>query len=235
LAGSHESVVQGSLSSQLGAPDPTHFPAEQLSTNVHLLLSSHGVVSSSGGLLHTPAVHEFRVHSLLSLQLGPPVPAQVPLVQTSPDVQPFSSSQAVPFASLVKTQPVEALQLFDVHGLLSSHFSWVPPTHAPFEHLSPIVHTLLSLHATPLFGVYAQPVVGLQLSVVQGLLSLQLSFVPGPHAPAAVHLSPVVQAFPSLQAAPVNATCLQGAAAFAGSQLSAVQGLLSSQFKGAPP
>jgi hypothetical protein len=75
----------------------------------------------------------------------------------------------------------------------------------------------------------------LQLSLVHGLLSLQLTLTPPPQTPVALHFSPVVHALPSLHAAPVVGTCWQGLAAFAGLQLSAVHGLLSSQFKAALP
>ena len=69
------------------------------------------------------------------------------------------------------------------------------------------------------------------MSVVQGLLSLQLSAVPGVHAPA-WHVSAPLQTFPSLHEAPfANDVCWHPAT---GSQVSVVQGLLSLQLGSGP-
>ena len=62
------------------------------------------------------------------------------------------------------------------------------------------MQTLLSSQAFGL-AVWAQPVLGSQLSVVQSLLSLQsVGTAPGWQVPPE-QMSPVVHAFPSLQAA----------------------------------
>lgn len=74
-----------------------------------------------------------------------------------------------------------------------------------------------------------QPLALAQLSSVQGLPSVQLSAFPGLHAEPP-QLSPLVQASPSSQGN-VFATFLQPAV---GSQVSVVQGLLSSQAGGTP-
>jgi hypothetical protein len=68
---------------------------------------------------------------------------------------------------------------------------------------------LLLAHAVPGGkGVWVQPVVGLQASVVQLWLSLQFIAAPGMHVPA-WHLSGAVQALLSLQGAPsIAATTL---------------------------
>jgi glyoxylate utilization-related uncharacterized protein len=71
---------------------------------------------------------------------------------------------------------------------------------------------------------------GLQVSVVQGLLSLQVSAAPPAHTPAE-HASLVVQAFPSLH----GATLLVCVQPVTGLQASSVQTLASSQFGAAPP
>jgi hypothetical protein len=73
-------------------------------------------------------------------------------------------------------------------------------------------------------------VAGLQVSVVQGLLSLQVSAAPPAHTPAE-HASLVVQAFPSLH----GATLLVCVQPVTGLQASSVQTLASSQFGAAPP
>jgi hypothetical protein len=75
------------------------------------------------------------------------------LLHTSPVVQLFLSSHAVPLATFVNTQPDVALQTSTVHGLLSLQGSGVPPLQTPPWHLSFIVQRSLSLHATPSFGV----------------------------------------------------------------------------------
>ena len=118
----------------------------------------------------------------------------VPPVQTSLIVQAFPSEQAM--ALFVKTQPVAGLQASDVHTLVSLQTIAGPDRHVPKAQESPTVHALPSSHAFPLF-VKAQPVAGLQLSVVQALPSSQLTGVPT-HTPS-VHVSPVVHTFRSIQ------------------------------------
>src|SRR6266849_2358938 len=95
--------------------------------------------------------------------------------------------------------------------------------------VSLLVQASPSLHGVVLL-VCTQPVAGLQLSSVQTLLSLQLAAGPPTHAPAA-QVSLVVQAFPSLQG-PVLLVCTQPVA---GTQLSSVQTLPSSQLGAGPP
>jgi hypothetical protein len=65
--GSHESSVQGFLSSQTTVLRPLQIPAEHVSPAVHAFLSSHGFVF--GTLAHPVAgTHESLVQALLSLQ-----------------------------------------------------------------------------------------------------------------------------------------------------------------------
>jgi hypothetical protein len=72
----------------------------------------------------------------------------------------------------------------------------------PFWQVSPIVHGSPSSHSVPLVtGVCTQPVAGLQVSTVQGLLSSQSTGSPT-HTPAALHRSFWVQAFWSPQGLP---------------------------------
>jgi hypothetical protein len=86
-----------------------------------------------------------------------------------------------------------------------------------------------SSHGFELF-MWAQPVAGLHESVVHGLSSLQLG--PGPpwQAPLS-HVSPVVQAFPSLH----MLTLLVWTHPVAGLHASSVHGFPSSQFCAGPP
>jgi hypothetical protein len=72
----------------------------------------------------------------------------------------------------VYTQPVAGLHESVVQTLLSLQVTAAPAWHVPPPQLSPIVQALPSSHALVLF-VWTHPVVGLQLSSVHGLLSLQ--------------------------------------------------------------
>jgi hypothetical protein len=112
--------------------------------------------------------------------------------------------------------------------LLSLQSGAGPPTHAPPEHASPVVHALPSLHETVLF-VCTQPEPGSQLSSVHRLLSLQSGAGPPTQAPPE-HASPVVQPFPSLHETVLFA-CTQPEP---GSQLSSVHRLLSLQSVAGP-
>jgi MFS superfamily sulfate permease-like transporter len=71
----------------------------------------------------------------------------------------------------------------------------VPDRQVPMAQKSPAVHALPSSHAFALF-LKTQPMAGLQLSVVQTLLSSQVTGAPT-HDPFE-HVSPVVHAFRSL-------------------------------------
>lgn len=161
------------------------------------------------------------MHGLLSSQLVVLPAAQVPAVQTSPDVHALPSSHARELMAC--PHPLATLHESLVQGLLSSQFRAGPGLHAPPPQVSPDVHASPSLHAV-VNKLYAQPVAVLQVSPVHGLLSSQLMAVPAAQSPD-VHVSPEVHAFPSSHAA-VLATCWQS---LAGSQASSVQGLPSSQ------
>jgi hypothetical protein len=125
-------------------------------------------------------------------------------LQTSPLVQAEPSEQAVPVKATF-LQPVAVSQLSCVHGLLSPQFCAGPGTQAPLAlHLSATVQALSSVQLEPVLAVLMQPPDSVQESVVQGLPSSQFCVVPK-QAPA-LHLSPVVQALPSLHAVPVKAT-----------------------------
>jgi len=121
--------------------------------------------------------------------------------------------------------PVAASQESVVQTLLSLQFLSVP-LQVPAEQASFVVQRLLSLHAIVLLVYLHAPVDAVQVSVVQILLSLQTLAVP-PQVPLA-HLSPKVQALPSLHVVPF-ATGVWIHAPVAGSQVSVVQVLLSLQ------
>jgi hypothetical protein len=104
--------------------------------------------------------------------------------------------------------------------------------HAPPAQLSAVQATPSSGQAKPLAAAKTrQPATGLQTSIVQAFPSSQTVAPPLQLAP--VQLSPVVQALPSSQL-PILGTWLQGALPLSGSQTPVVQGLLSSQYTGAP-
>jgi hypothetical protein len=108
------------------------------------------------------------------------VPPHTPFVHWSAVVQRFPSSQAIPLANGVLTQPpVAGSQKSSVQALPSLQASAVPP-HVPLVHWSPVVQRLPSVHGVPFAtGVLPHsPVTGLQLSVVQGLPSLQTMPLP---------------------------------------------------------
>src|SRR3989442_5426961 len=106
-----------------------------------------------------------------------------------------------PFKALW-THPVPDLQESAVQRFPSSQLRAVPAEQTPNWQVSVPLHTFPSLHEVPLgTGAYTHPLVGLQLSAVQGLPSSHLKGLPLPIPPEQV--SPVVQALPSLQALPL--------------------------------
>jgi hypothetical protein len=192
LAGSQLSVVHNLLSLQVVGLPPVQAPPAQASPLVHGLLSLQvAVVGKYSQPL--PALQLSLVHGLLSLHWIVPVPLQVPLPQTSDGVQGSWSSQAATL--LLKVQPVPAVQLSEVHGLLSWQVGLPCPLQAPSKQVSVTVHGSLSLQGAVL-AEKTQPVVGLQLSLVQTLPSLQAVADPLWHLPLP-HRSPAVQASPS--------------------------------------
>jgi len=114
-----------------------------------------------------------------------------------------------------------------VQGLLSLQLSAVPGRHAPNAQTSPAVQALPSSQASALL-LKTQPVVVLQLSVVQRFASSQTRGGPE-HAPPA-QVSSVVHAFPSLHAF----VLLVKTQPVAGAHVSVVHTLLSPQTRGPP-
>ena len=92
------------------------------------------------------------------------------------------------------------LHKFEVQELLSSQAVGPVFVQMPAWQLSPVVQALLSLQVVPVWAVNLQPLAASQLSVVQGLLSLQVMLTPWQALPW--HLSPVVHNEPSLQVWP---------------------------------
>ena len=145
------------------------------------------------------------------------------LASCQPPEPQLLAPHAVPSAWATWLQPDCGVQPSLVHGLPSSQSKPPLPLQTPNAQTSPELQSLPSLQALVL-NVVVQPSAGSQLSVVQGLLSLQLAAAPPAHVPPA-HASPTVHALPSEHTAAVLAW-LQP---LAGSQLSVVHGLPSSQ------
>jgi hypothetical protein len=174
LAGLHVSSVQTFPSPQLRAGPPTHAPPPQWSFVVQALPSLHGAVLFV--CTHPVAgAHESSVQTFPSLQFGAGPPTHAPPEHVSLVVQAFPSLQdEVLFAC---THPVAGLHASSVQTFPSSQFRAGPPTHAPPEHTSAVVHALPSLQEAVLF-VCTHPVAGSHESSVHGFPSSQLGAGP---------------------------------------------------------
>ena len=161
------------------------------------------------------------VHGLLSSHVTLCPGAQPPPRQWSPVVHALPSLQVALLARCV--QPMADKHASSLHGLPSSQPSAAPPTQPPSTHVSPMVHALPSLQGAA-FAVYLQPRAASQLSIVQGLPSVQLRGLPPVHA-VFQHVSLRVHALPSSHAPP----CARCEHPVCASQPSAVHGLPSSQ------
>jgi hypothetical protein len=204
---------------------------------VHALPSLQAVPFATAGLLQFPVVvlHTSCVQVLPSLQfLAAPVHA--PAWQVSFSVHALPSVHAVPFATAVFVQlPEVESHASAVQVLLSLQFLAAPAAQTPDWHVSLSVHALPSEHTVPfVIATFAQtPVVVLQASVVHVLPSLQSFAVPAVQVPD-LHVSLIVQAFPSVQVVPSADAGLEQLPV-AGSHRSSVHGFVSAQFLAVPP
>jgi len=221
--GLQESVVHTFESLQTNGVPPWQVPPEQISPVVQAFPSLQdallGVYTHPVAGLHVSLVHTFE-----SLQTTA-VPPQVPPEQISPAVQAFPSLHDA--VLLLYTHPVAGLHVSLVHTFESLQTNGVPPQLPP-EQTSPVVQAFPSLQEAVL-GVYTHPVDGLQESVVHTFESLQTNGVPPWQVPPE-HISPVVQAFPSLQDALLGVYTHP----VAGLQESSVQMFPSLQTRGVP-
>src|SRR5438132_787923 len=158
-------------------------PPWHVSAPLHAFPSLHEAAFGSAAFVHTPRLQTSNVHGLLSMQSA------------------FVAQGRQPGVG-VWTQPVTALHVSVVQAFPSLQLSGVPAVQIPDWQVSAPLHTLPSLHGVP-FATAAcwHPASGSQLSVVQGLLSLQLSAVPARHTPA-WHVSAPLHASPSLHDVP---------------------------------
>ena len=162
VAGSHESSVQTSASSQSGAGPPAHSPPAQASEVVQALPSSQGAVLS---VWTQPSAwsHASSVQGFPSLQSGAGPPTHAPPAQASAVVQTSPSSHGAVLGSC--TQPLAGSHESSVQPFASSHSGAGPPTHSPPAHASAVVQALASSQGA-VFGVWTQPVAGLHESSV---------------------------------------------------------------------
>jgi hypothetical protein len=144
VAGRQVSVVHTFPSLQTRAGPAVQVPPAQVSLVVHALPSVQ--LPLCGAKTHPEAgLQESAVQGLLSVQTTGVAPAHVPAEHASCWVQALPSLHAP--GTGVKVQPVAALQLSCVQGLLSPH-SMATPLHVPPPQVSPPVHALPSLQAT---------------------------------------------------------------------------------------
>jgi hypothetical protein len=133
-------------------------------------------------------------------------PWHAPAWQVSACVHALPSLQAVPLALAGFEQtPVATSQVPAVwHWSWAVHTTGFDPVHAPAWHESARVHALPSLHASPfgLLGFEQDPVLGLQVPAVWHWSSAAHTTGLSPTHPPLRHTSLVVQALPSLHAAP---------------------------------
>lgn len=216
--GLQESVVQRLPSSQVLVAPGTHAPLVQASPTVQALPSEQSALV--GANAQPPAsVQVSVVQGLPSLQLKLEPETQMPPAQLSPAVQELPSVQDS--VLLEVTQPLIGSQASVVQGFPSSQVLGAPGAHWPVTHASPTVHTLPSEQAS-VVTAFTQPKIASQLSIVQGLPSLQAGAAPPMHAPS-WQVSLAVQALPSEQPEVVGWYTQP----LAGSQKSTVQALSS--------
>lgn len=169
------------------------------------------------------------VQGLLSSQTSAAPAAQLPPLQASPLVHGLPSLQ-LPLVLVWLQLPVVVSQLSVVQGLPSSQLLAEPAEQTPATQLSLLVQASPSLQSPLAAGFKQPPVPGSQASAVHGLPSKQALALPATQVPP-LQLSPLVHRLPSSQAPSAGAVVQVPVAE---SQLSVVQGLLSSQLLPAP-
>src|SRR5207244_5270938 len=95
-------------------------------------------------------------------QRGGGRPTHTPPAQVSAVVQALASLQGAVFG--VWTQPVAGSHESSVQRFASLQLGAGPPAQLPLAQVSPVVQALPSVHGA-MFGVWTQPVAGLQESV----------------------------------------------------------------------
>src|SRR5438876_1181443 len=149
VLGSHVSRPLQKTSSSQTTGCPVQLPLLQVSSVVHLLLSSQGAVL--GLLTHSPVPGSqlSSVQTLPSSQFGGGPPTQLPFWQASSVVQALPSLQAVPlgFAGF-EHLPVAGSQVPAVwHWSEAAQTTGLLPVQSPLSQVSVCVQALPSLHA----------------------------------------------------------------------------------------
>jgi hypothetical protein len=207
------SVVHTFPSLQTSGVPAVHTPAWQVSAPLQTVESAHAVPFATGVVVQPVAgVQPSVVHTFPSLQASGVPAVHTPLWQVSAPLQALPSGHAVPFgrSALLHTP---AAQVSVVQGFRSSQ--------SPFT-----VH-----EAQDGMGVCWQPLTELHVSVVQALLSLQLSAVPAAQVPLWQASEPL-QTFASRHGVPLATGLVVHPKA--GVQLSVVQTFPSLQTSGVP-
>jgi hypothetical protein len=178
---------------------PTHCPAVHTSPTVQALPSLHTAVLV-GAWPHSPEAPQVsRVQGLPSSQSFA-APLHCPPRQRSPAVQSSASSQAPSRATC--TQPPRAgSHAASEHSEPAGHSTSKRSSQVPPAQPAAAVHTSLGAHTTP-FGRALQPVKKLQTMSEQRLPPEHT--VGAPVQTPAWQPSPLVQALPSEQGAPVG-------------------------------
>ncbi len=198
LAVSQLSSVQALLSSQLSTEPLVHLPPRQTSGAVQALPSEQGAALLLTCWQPLAGSQKSAVQPFLSSQLtctAPPM--HRPAMQWSSALQALLSLQRLALLLTYVQLPLAGSQMSSVQLLPSLHCACLPGVHLPATQTSPRVQALPSEHAPLLLAMNTQPLMGSQVSAVQGLPSTHCR--PTPTQLPAVHVSPVVQTLPSSQ------------------------------------
>ena len=236
LLASQNSSVHTLLSLQSADLPGAQLPLSQWSPEVQTLPSSQSAefAAKTQPLLLSQLS---SVHGLLSLHATWPPAPHLPSLHASPAVQALPSSQAV---TLFRCAHPVLEHESSVHALPSSQVtSSAKATQKPLLHAEPEFQPALSqkacLQVMPSLPALAtQPLMGSQLSTVQGLPSSHSVWLTPLHSPPA-QLSPPVQALPSSQLPELASWLQPPCGPPKGSQLSLVQTFPSSQLTAPPP
>jgi hypothetical protein len=203
--GSQLSAVQRLPSVQLRAVPAMQVPLWHVSSPLQTLPSVQDEPLRSGAFRHPlTALQLSAVQTLASLQSSGVPAVQTALWQVSAPLQTVLSAHEVPSARTVFWHPAMGSQLSVVQALPSLHVGGGPAVQMPLWQVSSPSQTSPSLQDEPLAtGTFSHPVDGLQLSVVQTLLSLQFSGVPLEQLPLWQVSSPL-QKLPSVQDEPLT-------------------------------
>ena len=202
-AESHPSDTQAFplLSLQINGGPPLHVPPLHVSAVVQAFPSSH--VAVVWEVTHPEAEShpsDTQAFPLLSLQIKGGPPLHVPALHVSAVVQAFPSSHDAVVWDV--THPEAESHPSDTHTspLLESHVSGGPPLHVPALHVSAVVQAFPSSQDAVVWDV-THPEAESHPSDTHTFPALALHTLGVPLQEPVSHVSPVVQASPSSQAA----------------------------------